>query len=95
MKKAKIHPIDLEELMVYMTEKREQYEADDNFDIHQEFLSKFDITSEQLDNILSIILPMVDLGVSPLTNERYLFLADKEKGEALLKISLDQIIQKK
>jgi hypothetical protein len=95
MKKVKIHPIDLEEVMVYMTEKREEYEEDDNFDIHQEFLNKFDITSEQLENILSIILPMVDLGVSPLTNERYLFLADKEKGEALLKITLDQIIPKK
>jgi hypothetical protein len=95
MKKAKIHPIDLEELMVYMTEKREEYEADDNFDIHQEFLWKFDLTSEQLETILSIILPMVDLGVSPLTNERYLFLADKEKGEALMKIHLEQITHKK
>jgi hypothetical protein len=95
MKKVKIHPIDLEEVMVYMTEKREEYEEDDNFDIHQEFLNKFDITSEQFENILSILLPMVDLGVSPLSNERYLFLADKEKGEALLKITLDQIIPKK
>ena len=81
--------------MVYMTEKREEYEADENFDIHQEFLNKYEITSEQLENILSIILPMVDIGVSPITNERYLFLADKEKGDALLKISLEQIISKK
>ena len=95
MKKVKIHPIDLEELMVYMTEKREEYEANDNFDIHQEFFDKYEITSEQLENILSIILPMVDVGSSPLTNEKYLFLADKEKNEALLKISLEQIISKK
>ena len=95
MKKVKIHPIDLEEVMVYMTGKREEYEADNNFDIHQEFLGKYEITSEQLENILSIILPMVDIGVSPITNERYLFLADKEKGDALLKISLEQIISKK
>jgi hypothetical protein len=95
MKKVKIHPIDLEEVMVYMTEKREEYESDDNFDIHQEFLDKYEITSEQLENILSIILPMVDVGSSPLTSEKYLFLADKEKGQALLKISLEQIISKK
>ena len=81
--------------MVYMTGKREEYEADNNFDIHQEFLGKYEITSEQLENILSIMLPMVDIGVSPITNGRYLFLADKEKGDALLKISLEQIISKK
>jgi len=95
MKKVKIHPIDLEEVMVYMTEKREEYEVHDNFDIHQEFFDRYEITSEQLENILSIVLPMVDVGSSPLTNEKYLFLADKEKGEALLKISLEQITSKK
>ena len=95
MKKVKIHPIDLQEVMVYMTEKREEYEADENFDLHQEFLNKYEITSEQLENILSVVLPMVDIGVSPLTNERYLFLADKEKHHALLKISIEQIISKK
>jgi hypothetical protein len=95
MKKVKIHPIDLEEVMVYMTGKREEYEADDNFDIHQEFFDKYEITSEQLENILSIVLPMVDIGVSPLTNEKYLFLADKKKGDALLKISIEKIISKK
>ncbi len=95
MKKVKIHPIDLEELMVYMTENREEYEANDNFDIHQEFFDKYEITSEQLENILSIILPMVDVGSSPITDEKYLFLADKENKQALLKISLEQIISKK
>jgi hypothetical protein len=92
MKKVKIHPIDLEEVMVYMTGKREEYEEDSGFDIHQEFFDKFEVTSEQFESILEIILPMVDIGESPLTKKTYLFLADKEEGTALLKISLDEII---
>jgi hypothetical protein len=91
MKKVEIHPIDLEEVMVYLTEKREEYESDTSFDIHQEFYDKYEVTSEQFESILSVILPMVDIGVSPLTKEKYLFLADKNEGVALLKIKLDQI----
>lgn len=92
MKKVEIHPIDLEEVMVYMTQKRKEYEEDSGFDIHQEFFDKFEVTSEQFESILEIILPMVDIGESPLTKTKYLFLADKEEGTALLKISLDEII---
>ena len=88
MKKVEIHPIDLEEVMVYMTQKRKEYEEDSGFDIHQEFFDKFEVTSEQFENILGIILPMVDIGESSLTKKTYLFLADKEDGTALLQIAL-------
>lgn len=95
MKKIKIHPIDLEEVMVYMTEKRTEYEELGDFDIHQEFYQKFGVTSEQFENLLSIILLTIDIAVSAVTNQRYLLLADKEKGEVLLKIPLEKIFQNK
>jgi len=94
MKKAKINPIDLEELMVYMTEKKEEYEANESFDIHQEFLSKFGVTSEQFENILAIILPLVNIHISPLTNDRYVLLSDKKDGIALIEISVEKITSK-
>ena len=94
MKKAKINPIDLEELMVYMTEKKEECEANDSFDIHQEFLSKFGVTSEQFENILAIILPLVNIHISPLTNERYVLLSDEKNGIALIEISVEKITSK-
>lgn len=94
MKKAKINPIDLEELMVYMTEKKEEYEANESFDIHQEFLSKFGVTSEQFENILAIILPLVNIHISPLTNDRYVLLSDKKDGIVLIEISVEKITSK-
>lgn len=92
MDKVKINPIDLEEVMVYLVEKRDEYENDNNFDIHQEFYEKFEVTSEQFEKLLSLLIPMIDIGVSPLSNKRYLMLADKENDTALLKVALETLI---
>ena len=94
MKKAKINPIDLEELMVYMTGKLEEFEKNDNFDIHQEFFEKYKITSSQLENILSIIIPMVQISISPLTNDRYVFLVDEKNEIAIMEILVEKITSK-
>ena len=92
MDKVRINSIDLERVMVYLVDKREEYESDNSFDIHQEFYDKFEVTSGQLDELLSLIIPMIDIGVSPLSNRRFLMLADKKNDVALLKVPIENLI---
>lgn len=72
MKRAKIHPYDLEEFAAYICGlDYDKIEEDLTDTIEKALYDKFDIDLDQLQRLMEIIMPLIDVGESPLTNTKF------------------------
>lgn len=70
--------LDMEELAVALANvKNEDYERSD---IDTALFEKYNIDFEQFEQLMGDLWPLLDLGVSPLTNSVFIGFADKKQG---------------
>lgn len=67
--KARTYTIDVEELACKILGIN--YDDVDSSDIEQSLYEEFEIDFEAFQNIVSRLLPLIDVGESPLTKKRY------------------------
>lgn len=85
MKKAKISFIDVEELACKVTGlDYDEIDADTEI-IENELLEVYGIDLSGFTDLISILLPMIDYGESPLTKKKYKGFADIENQRWLIK----------
>lgn len=88
IERARISTIEVEELACYLT-KLDYDEIDANEVIIDENLQEvYGTTLDEFTDLISALLPLIDVGSSPLTNERYKGFADKLKQMWYVKIKV-------
>lgn len=86
MKKANLDRLDIEELACYLAGlDYDEIDADENI-IEEHIYAEFGIDLEQFTELINRLLPMIDVGKSPLTNKRYKGFA--QPGIWLVKIEI-------
>jgi len=80
MKLAKVSSLDVEELACHITGLDYDEIDADTSTIEEKLYEEFGCDLEQFTHIIQRLLPMVDVGSSPLTNKRYKGFSDTEKG---------------
>lgn len=75
-KKANIFTMDIEQLACFILEIDED---SDYSEIDEALYEKFECTFESFHEIVSYLLPLCDVGESPLTNKVYRGFSDREK----------------
>ena len=60
--------------------------------IHESLYEKYEIEMHNLEKIIKDLLPLIDVGVSPITNQRFkgFSVRDGENGFWLVKIEVNQ-----
>ena len=87
MKRASVCTYDIYELGAYLTDMVDEYEKDGDEGLIEEWLiDKYDIKFEQLETVVSLLLPMIATSTSPLTNKGYVGFADRARGIYLVKM---------
>jgi len=72
MKRAKVHTFEIEELAAYMTGLNyDSLEGDIIGQVEQELFSEYEITLDQLQQVVEVLLPMIDVADSSLTNTKF------------------------
>lgn len=88
MKLAKISTLDTEELACYITGiDYDEIDADEEV-IDEKLQEEFGCDLQQFTNIIQRLLPMIDVGSSPLTQNRYKGFSDTEKKMWFVKIEV-------
>jgi len=88
MKLAKISTLDTEELACYITGiDYDEIDADEEV-IDEKLQEEFGCDLQQFTNIIQRLLPMIDVGSSPLTQNRYKGFSDPEKKMWFVKIEV-------
>ena len=85
MKLAKISTLETEELACYITGlDYDEIDADEEI-IDEKLQEEFGCNLQQFTHIIQRLLPMIDVGSSPLTQKRYKGFSDVEKHIWLVK----------
>lgn len=72
MKRAKINTYDLEEFAAYISGlDYENIEEDLTSTVESALYDKYDIDLDQLQRLMEVIMPLIDVGESPLTNTKF------------------------
>jgi hypothetical protein len=79
-KLAKVDAFDVEELACHITGLDYDEIDADTTTIEEKLYEEFGCDLEQFTDIIQRLLPMIDIGVSPLTKKRYKGFSDTEKG---------------
>jgi hypothetical protein len=88
MKLARVSSIDVEELACHILEvDYEKIDADTSV-INEKLYEEFGCDLDQFTHIIQRLLPMVDAGSSPLTQNRYKGFSDTEKGMWFVKMDV-------
>lgn len=89
MKKANIHPFEIEEFACKLVGlDYDEIDADTQI-IEEHLYEKFGMNLEQFYELISILLPMIDVGESPLTGKIFKGFADFENECWLIKIQVE------
>jgi len=79
MKIAKIHPYDLEEFAAYICGlDYDSLEGDISGQIDTVLWEKFETDLKLLGQLMEVIMPLIDVGKSPLTNTKFKGFSKKE-----------------
>lgn len=89
MKKAKIHPFDIEELACKITGLDYDEIDADSATIQDEIYERFGCDLDQFTEIIAHLLPLIDVGESPLTKKRYKGFSDIENGVWITKMEIE------
>ena len=76
---------DVEELMARMLGKLTEYENDEIEDLEGEFYEKFDIDSDQFQNVVEHLMPYTVLSKSELSDEIRIGFVDHEQSVYVIK----------
>ncbi len=88
MKVVKVSSLDIEELACHITDlDYDEIDADTSV-INEKLYEEFGCDLDQFTHIIQRLLPMIDVGASPLTKKRYKGFADAEKGMWLVKMDV-------
>jgi hypothetical protein len=88
MKLAKVDTLDVEELACYITGlDYDEIDADTTI-IEEKLYEEFGCDLEQFKHIIQRLLPMIDVGSSPLSKKRYKGFSDAEKGIWFVKMEV-------
>ena len=88
MKLAKISTLETEELACHITGlDYDEIDADEEI-IDEKLQEEFGCDLQQFTHIIQRLLPMIDVGSSPLTQKRYKGFSDTEKGMWFVKIDV-------
>lgn len=89
IKKAKVEMFDIEELACKITGlDYEEIDADTSV-IQEKLYEEFEIDLDNFAKIIARLLPLIDVGESPLTEKMYKGFADNEKQCWLVKMEID------
>ena len=89
MKLAKISTLETEELACHITGlDYDEIDADEEI-IDEKLQEEFGCDLQQFTHIIQRLLPMIDVGSSPLTQKRYKGFSDTEKGMWFVKIDAE------
>lgn len=85
MKRAKVTALDVEELACHITGlDYDEIDADTSI-IQEKLYDEFGCDLDQFTDLIQRLLPLIDVGSSPLTNKRYKGFSDTEKQIWLVK----------
>lgn len=91
MSKAKseerIDYMDVEALAAVMCGKTDD---DDSSDIENAFYDKFDITLENFGKVVEVLWPMLDMGISPLTDTPFMGFSNRKEQAWIIKKDITQ-----
>ena len=88
MKLVKVNSFDIEELACYITGLNyDEIDADTDI-IDEKIIEEFGCDLQQFTCIIQRLLPMIDVGSSPLTNKRYKGFSNTEKGVWFVKMDI-------
>jgi hypothetical protein len=87
VKADKIDWMDIEMLAGVMCSKTED---DDHQVIEDAFFEKFDITLEQFENVMEVLWPMLDMGISPLTETPFMGFSNRKEQAWIIKKDITQ-----
>ncbi len=88
MKLARVSSLDVEELACHILElDYDEIDADTSV-IEEKLYEEFGCDLDQFTHIIQRLLPMVDVGSSPLTQKRYKGFSDREKGIWFVKMEV-------
>lgn len=88
MKKANITSLDVEKLACKLTDLDYDEIDADTATIDESLMNNFGIDLDNFTELISLLLPMIDYGKSPLTNKMYKGFADAENKVWLIKIEV-------
>lgn len=88
MKLAKVDTLDVEELACHITGLDYDEIDADTTTIEEKLYDEFGCDLEQFTHIIQRLLPMIDVGASPLTKKRYKGFSDTEKGMWFVKMEV-------
>lgn len=77
-----IESLDLEELAAHLCGLQDKDDYDIS-DLDDGLMEKYDISFEQFEKLMRVLWPMVDLGVSPLTNSVFIGFTHKEGANGM------------
>jgi hypothetical protein len=84
---VRIDWMDVEALAAVMCGKTED---DDHDVIEDAFFEKFDITLEQFENVMGVLWPMLDMGISPLTETPFMGFSNRKEQAWIIKKDITQ-----
>jgi hypothetical protein len=91
MKLAIVSSIDVEELACHILEvDYDEIDADTSV-INEKLYEEFGCDLDQFTHIIQRLLPMVDVGASPLTKKSYKGFSDTEKGMWFVKMEIGDV----
>lgn len=85
---VKVEPYEIEELACKILGLDYDEIDGDTYTIEEEFSSQLGINLESFSKVVSLLLPMIDYGKSPLTGKEYKGFADTETNQWLVKIEI-------
>jgi len=91
MKLARVSSIDVEELACHIIEVDYDEIGADTSVINEKLYEEFGCDLEKFTHIIQRLLPMVDVGASPLTKKRYKGFSDTEKGMWFVKMEIGDV----
>lgn len=89
MEKAKITSLDVEELACKLTDLDYDEIDGDTTMIDESLINNFGIDLDNFTELISLLLPMINIGTSPLTGKMYKGFADAENETWLVKIDAE------
>ena len=81
LKRASIHHWDVEELVCYIMEVDQDADDYDYCELEEKFYEQFDCGIDSLHEILRVLIPMVDVGKSPITEEVFKGLSVQKEND--------------
>jgi len=88
MKIAKVSTLEVEELACHITGlDYDEIDADEEI-IDEKLQEEFGCDLQQFTHIIQRLLPIIDIGASPLTQKRYKGFSDIEKGVWFVKMEI-------